>query len=304
MTGRHHGVAVMELRWISAQRRSADGSAGRARTRDACSRRSRNVMRGRGRPSASRCSKSGRMRLSGEGSCSVIVANPSSRERAVGERPIERGSSQPLLQQFANGVLRCAHGPRPAAVVELNPERGVLCPPGARARRLDARRRERSAIRPQRLACESPTELRRMIHQVAPHLIAGIRDATRTRIAPRLQQQLRRFDSVGGDDEHLADGALLAAVRTLEPDRGDATVGADSRRRRRPPDRGARRRRARPARRAPSRRTSPARDRSECNCCCRSTRAGCRARANSAPVASAARVKPDPLSAAATRRSR
>ena len=185
-------------------------------------------MRGRGRPSASRCSKSGRMRLSGEGSCSIIVANPSSREVRSASA---RSSAAPRNPCFNNSRTVCSGVPMgqdQPPVVELNPERGVVA--RARCRRASIRSPPSRAVRDTattarrrvaQLSCD------RMIHQVAPHLVAGIGDSTRTRIAPRLQQQLRRFDSVGGDDEHLADGPLVAAVRTLEPDRGDATVGAD-----------------------------------------------------------------------------
>jgi len=66
-----------------------------------------------------------------------------------------------------------------------------------------------------------------VVHQVASDLIARVGDATRPSVGPRLQQQLGRFDSMRGDHEYLADRTILAAVRTLDDERGDPAVFAD-----------------------------------------------------------------------------
>ena len=69
---------------------------------------------------------------------------------ALGQRAIELGAAQTALNQIAHRAVRRAHRPCPAAIVELNPEGGVIAPPVPGARRLDARGRQ--AVRDRRPA--------------------------------------------------------------------------------------------------------------------------------------------------------
>ena len=178
-------------------------------------------------PIASRRSKSGTMRFSGSGNCSTIGTRFISRELRSASAASRSAPRRPRLMSSRTVLCRRARRPRPPAIVELNPEGAVIAPPVARARRLDARRRQRSSINPERLAGQRPIELRWMIHQVAADLIARVRHAIGQAIAARLQQQFRRLDAVRRDHEDLAGRAILRAVGTRHRQRRDAAIGAD-----------------------------------------------------------------------------
>ena len=66
-----------------------------------------------------------------------------------------------------------------------------------------------------------------MGHQGAPVLAGAVGDSGRHVLAARRQQELRRFDAVGGDHVDAAGGAAGAVVRALEADSRDPARGID-----------------------------------------------------------------------------
>ena len=91
----------------------------------------------------------------------------------------------------------------PTLVADFDPERAAVAAELAVAADLDAGRRERSAIAPDRLGRQRPGEIERMVHQVladGPLVVAAVRHPVRGLLALGHQQQTRCFDGIARQD--------------------------------------------------------------------------------------------------------
>src|SRR5262249_61219238 len=86
---------------------------------------------------------------------------------------------------------------------DCDAERAAVAAESAVATDLDAGRRERSAVAPDRLGRQRPGEIERMVHQVladGPLVVAAVRHPVRGLLALGHQQQARRFDGIARQD--------------------------------------------------------------------------------------------------------
>src|SRR5262249_28000079 len=91
----------------------------------------------------------------------------------------------------------------PTLVADFDPERSAVAAELAVPANLDAGRRERSAIAPDRRRHQRPGEIERVVHQVLadkPFAVAAVRHPVRILLALRTQQQAWRLDGIARQD--------------------------------------------------------------------------------------------------------